>query len=212
MSDVILKIENLNIMRQQKQIFKNFSLELKENDLLGILAPSGSGKSTLIDFITENLSDKKETNVSGNLWKKENLKVSVCFQEPRLIESTDAVTNVALPVMNLMNRKFAEIKAEEMLKQLGISYGKSHKVQKMSGGERQRVSLARALCFPSELLLLDEPFKGLDVETKTLAMETVRKNVSEEKKSLILVSHQLEEINFFTDNIITKKDFIGYNF
>lgn len=207
MSEPILSIKNLNVTRNGKELFKNFNLDLYEGEIVGIFAPSGSGKSTLLDLILGNFVSDSPVNIE----KKKNIYFSVCFQETRLIESETVLKNVMLSMEKRIGKKNASKLAEEIINKIGLSYRIKNMVTELSGGEKQRVSLARALCYKSDIMLLDEPFQSQDEITKKKLMDITKKIVENEKRALILVSHQIEEIKFFTDNVITEKDFVLNN-
>lgn len=211
MSENLLSIKNLNITRDKKILFKNFNLEINQNQIIGIYAPSGSGKSTLLNFIMGNLREDDKTEFSGNLIKMKDFPISCCFQESRLLESFSVEKNIMLPLENQLGKKSAKEKAEAMLKLVDLEYKKSKKARELSGGEKQRVSLCRALAFRARLLLLDEPFQSQDAQMKNRLMEMTKSCVEENNSAVILVSHQLEEIKFFTDNIIRESEFISNN-
>lgn len=184
-----IKIENLSIRFGEKNIFDNFSIEFECEKITGILAQSGRGKTTLLNWICENEIKNKKS-------------VSYVFQEPRLIENLSAFENILIPLKNIFEKQIANEKAEFFLEKMKLANKKNDFPSKMSGGEKQRISLARALAFPSEILLLDEAFQSLDKETKMEIMTFVKDLLKKEKRTVIFVTHILEEAEFFCDKIV----------
>ena len=177
-----VKIQNLTIKKGNKLLFENFNYEFKKNKITAILAPSGSGKTTLLTQIALT-----------------NPEVSFLFQEPRLLPSLTVFQNVFLPLFNIYEAKKAEEIAEKYLKATGLFERKDEKTQNLSGGEKQRIAMARSFAFPSKILLLDEAFQSLDEKIKKSLGQTLKKLLSESPKTVIFVTHEKSEAKEIAD-------------
>lgn len=166
------------------EVLKDFSLEVMEGEHVVLMGESGKGKTTLLNIIMDfESSDAGAVQVGGE--------ISAMFQEDRLSEGFTALSNVCL----LKNsRKEGEI----LLKKLEIESKK--RVEEMSGGQKRRVALARALLNPAALFIFDEPLKGLDEGTKAMTMEVIEEYTK--GKSAIFVTHDISEGKTYGDRII----------
>jgi ABC-type nitrate/sulfonate/bicarbonate transport system ATPase subunit len=183
-----MKIEKLSIAFNGKKVLSDFSIEFEDGKTTGFLAPSGFGKTTLLNWICENEMSKGKT-------------VSFAFQEPRLLESATVLENVALPLRNIMSGKDALEKARLFLKKVKMEDKEGSFPAKLSGGEKQRVSLARALSFPSEILLLDEAFNSIDEKTKAEIISFTKSLLKMEGRTTIFVTHNEKEAELLCDSI-----------
>lgn len=163
------------------QVLKGFSVVFKAGKTTCIMAPSGYGKTTLLRILME-----LEQPDSGTISGLEGLRRSVVFQEDRLCDNLSPVTNIRL----VCPHKTPE-QVKEALTALGLSSCIHQPARELSGGMRRRVALLRALMAEYDLLLLDEPFKGLDAETKAEVMDYTHRSI--QGKTVILVTHDPEE-------------------
>lgn len=167
----MIEIRNLSVKLGEKQVFQNFSASIPDQGAVLIAGESGIGKTTLLRVLCG--LQKPDGGTVQNLAGRT---VSVVFQEPRLLEHLTALENVAI----VSDRA----KAEMLLRQLNMEQQLGLKAGSLSGGQKQRVSLARAFAFSDDVVLLDEPFSGLDEQNKLRAAELIRT-----AKLAILVSH-----------------------
>ena len=174
-----IKINNLTKKYEDKTVFENFSTEIEFDDILFITGESGLGKTTLIRMIA-----KLEKPDSGSIECDES-KISYMFQEDRLIPFVSVLKNLTAVC--------SEEKAIKYLEKVGLSNEKNNSPLSLSGGMKRRISLIRALCFDSNLVILDEPFKGLDEKLK----ESIYELIIDESKSrkFIIVSHDKSDID-----------------
>lgn len=208
MEEPLLQIKNLNISTSNQKLFKNFNLTLQEGECIGISAPTGKGKSSLLNFIAEVLNFQKGINYSGELYKQKDLKISYVFQQANLIENASVLENVLFPVENLMDKTAAKKIAENWINKLDLDQKIMEKVSVLSGGEKQRVSLARAFAYPSKVLLLDEPFSSQDDDIKEKIIQLVDFQIKHEKKAAIIISHNKNDLEKLCQKIIEATDFI----
>ena len=179
-----LEIKNLSIKKGEKQLFKDFSIKFESGKTTAILAPSGSGKTTLLNWIAG------------------RFEASFLFQEPRLLPTLTVFENVFLPLKNILPEKDAENLALKNLSAAGLSSRLDDKTQNLSGGEKQRVAMARAFAFPKPVLLLDEAFQSLDEKIKKSLEETLKSLLRENPRTVIFVTHQKDEAESLSDKII----------
>ncbi len=185
-----LKIENLSKKFGDKIIFDNFGYEFSEKGVYAVVGESGRGKTTLLRIIA-GLDKKFKGDVTGGGFEN----VSVCFQEYRLFPALSAIENVTEATGAM------RAEAEEILLDLGFSNQDLNLYpSELSGGMKQRVSLARALLKKSPVLLLDEPTKELDDALKSLLYGIILKE--SESRLVIFVSHNQSDIAALNPTII----------
>lgn len=193
-NDFILQIKDLSVSQEEKKLFSDFSLELKSNQIIGIKGPSGKGKTTLLNCIADVLPKDNTFVITGSIQKKSNIKISYVFQEHRLIPFISVLKNVMLPLEKIMPIDEAEQIAINYLKEFELLYKKDNFPNELSGGEKQRVSLARAFAYPSDLLLMDEPFQSQDLEKKQKLIMMTKNILQKESRAIIFVSHSEDEL------------------
>ena len=182
-------IRNLNINFESKILYKDFSIDFQENKITALLAPSGAGKTTLLKAIS-----KQEQNSS------------FLFQNPRLLPWKTILENVTLPLEN-KNLSKTEIleRGEFFLFQVGLIDRKNDYPKNLSGGEKQRVAMARAFAYPSSLLLMDEAFQSQDLGLKLKLMEEFLTLTKTENKTVILVTHDIREAICLANRLLVLK-------
>lgn len=193
-NDFILQIKDLSVSQEEKKLFSDFSLELKSNQIIGIKGPSGKGKTTLLNCIADVLPKDNTFVITGSIQKKSNIKISYVFQEHRLIPFISVLKNVMLPLEKIMTNDEAEQIAINYLKEFELLYKKDNFPNELSGGEKQRVSLARAFAYPSDLLLMDEPFQSQDLQKKQKLIMMTKNILQKESRAIIFVSHSEDEL------------------
>lgn len=193
-NEFILQIKDLSVSQEEKKMFSDFSLELKSNQIIGIKGPSGKGKTTLLNCIADVLPKDNTFVITGSIQKKSNIKISYVFQEHRLIPFISVLKNVMLPLEKIMPKEEAEQIALNYLKEFELLYKKDNFPNELSGGEKQRVSLARAFAYPSDLLLMDEPFQSQDLQKKQRLILMTKNILQKESRAIIFVSHSEDEL------------------
>jgi NitT/TauT family transport system ATP-binding protein len=174
-------------------IFDHFEMDVVENKINVILGPSGCGKTTLLQCIA-NLTDY-EGKIDNGVKH-----ISYVFQEDRLFPYLKIFTNLSIISKDID-------KINYFLKQFEVYDLKDKYPNQLSGGEKQRISIIRAFLGSSEIVLMDEPFKSLDLNLKLSLIEIVNKIQQETKKTLILVTHDLDEALYLGHyiNVLSKK-------
>ena len=186
----MLKLRNISLRYGDHTVLENFSLTLNPGQRIAVMGPSGCGKTTLLRIILDLLK-----TTSGEVENNFRTPVAV-FQEPRLLPWRTALENVNLV---LGDKKETLPKAEAALNQMGLVGAQSKYPRELSGGMQQRVAIARAMAVDGDLLILDEPFKGLDESLR----DQVMTQVASTKAALILVTHDRKEAESLGCEIIT---------
>lgn len=168
-----IEINNLTKKFGEKTVFENFTRTLNFDGILLVKGASGCGKTTLMKMIAGFEEYSGEITVSAK-------KISFMFQEDRLIPFISVLKNVA--AVNNTDT------AKKYLCKLGLENEFDSSPFALSGGMRRRVSLARALSYPAELVILDEPFKGLDKELKQRILEIIKEE--SKTRDFIIVTHE----------------------
>ena len=164
-----------------KEVLRHVNLTLPEGETTCLMAPSGAGKTTLVRILL-GLLEPDEGRVEGLKGRK----LAAVFQEDRLIESMDPVSN-----LRLFSPALSRIAAKDALIAFGLEDSLRQPVRELSGGMRRRVALLRALLSDWDFLALDEPFKGLDAETKKTVIRRTREYT--DGRTVLLVTHDPEE-------------------
>ncbi len=181
-----INIDNISFAYEDKIVFENYSQSFPLGETSVIMAPSGFGKTTLLYMIAGLISSTKgNINIPIN-----NPNFSFAFQDLRLIESLNVKKNITLVNSNISTKDL-----DECLEALGIKDLANKKVSALSGGEKSRVSIARALMADYDILLLDEPFNGLDDTTKDKVMNYIKEKTVH--KTVLLVTHNNDEADYF---------------
>ena len=179
---------------------KDVSLEIFENEIIVLTGRSGSGKSTLLHLLAG-----LEKKTSGSIFFKENdydklkpneltclrrTEMGFVYQFHYLLNELSAQENVSLPLkLNNVNHDKAIAASIEILDSLGLGHRIDHKPSELSGGEKQRVAIARSLVHSPSLVILDEPTGDLDTQTSLEVINSLKKFVSDKKSSLLIATH-----------------------
>jgi thiamine transport system ATP-binding protein len=184
----------------------DFNLQIGVGAILAIVGKSGSGKSTLLDLIAGFLKP-----ASGNIFLNghemthlppSNRQISILFQKNNLFEHLTVMQNVCLGLNpNSVPTRAQIVRATKMLRRVGLENFENRRATTLSGGQKQRVALARELLRQSSLILLDEPFSGLDEETRDIMLPLLKHAVSTAKRSIILVTHDLQSVEGIVDHV-----------
>ncbi|HJJ46831.1 MAG TPA: amino acid ABC transporter ATP-binding protein [Methanocorpusculum sp.] len=211
MSDeTILQVENLSKSYGNRQIIKNISFTVKKGEKKVFIGPSGAGKSTLLRCINQlttpdsgavYLGGKNVVN-SGKTINKYRQKMGMVFQNFNLFDHLTAVKNIELPLRKVMkmSKGAAHRKALEELNRVGMTEWAEHYPAQLSGGQAQRVSIARALAMDPEVMLFDEPTSALDPELKREVMEVMKK-LAEQGMTCLVVTHEMKFATSFATEI-----------
>lgn len=181
-------LDNVTKRFGKKRILESFSLTVQKGESVAVMGPSGSGKTTLLRIIAGLEKCDKGTVKAPSC--------AVVFQDPTLLDWLTALENVSLVTDN------SEQNAKRLLSSLGFTEDDMNKKPpELSGGMKQRVSIARALNFSAECYLFDEAFKGLDDELKISVIQTVKQELTD--KTAVFVTHSLDEAEKLGTRVIT---------
>lgn len=198
----ILKVKDLRKIYHTKQgeilAVDNFSFNLLDGNFIAIVGPSGCGKSTILSILA-NLEEKS----GGEIVHKKDLKIGYMLQDDSLFNHRNVLNNCLLGLEinhNLTNetKKFVI----NLLETYGLKDFLTNYPKELSGGMRQRVALIRTLATNPDVLLLDEPFSALDYQTRLAVSDDVYKIIKNEKKSAIMVTHDISEAISMADHVI----------
>lgn len=182
----------------------NVNLKINKGEFVCLVGPSGCGKSTLLN-VAAGLEKATEGNVSlnGNVIKEAGPDRAVMFQEPALFPWLRVIDNVEFGMkMTGVSKSVRREKALNFLKMVHLTEFQNSYIHELSGGMRQRVALARALTMDSEILLMDEPFAALDSQTKHILQMELQQIWWKTKKTIIFVTHDVEEAVLLADRVI----------
>ena len=194
----------------------NVSLDIYRGEIICFLGKSGSGKSTFLNMVAGLEKPTKGEIIIGGIpiHKLDETKVTLfrqknvgfIFQSYNLLPMFTAIENVSLPLMfRGIEKKKRERIAKETLEAVGLLGYENRKPSQMSGGQQQRVGIARALAGNPRIIFADEPTGNLDTNTTKEVMDLIKKQVRENRQTLIMVTHD-QTIAQFADRIITIKD------
>ena len=173
-----------------KSVLKNVSFTFKRGETTCIKGASGCGKTTLLRIIA-GLEEKDGGTINGVPEK-----ISYVFQEDRLCEDFSAVSNI----MAVTGHSLKKDMVQQHLKELGLGSSMNKPVRELSGGMKRRVAIARAVCYDSELLILDEPYKGLDVKLRQSVMDYIKSHAN--GRTIICVTHDPAEAEYMGGTLI----------
>ena len=186
---------NYHSIKGETKALDNVKFKVEEGEFISILGPSGCGKSTLLNIIS-GLLEPSEGKV---LYRVEDTKSSLDkigyrFQKDHLFEWNTVWDNVTLglKIKKILNDE-SKKRVEKLLAAYGLEKFKNHYPKELSGGMRQRVALIRTLALNPEILFLDEPFSALDYQSRLLVCDDVYKIIKQEKKTAIMVTHDIAE-------------------
>lgn len=194
--DGIISIKNINKKFNEKIIFEDFNIDFYENEVNCIVGKSGCGKSTLLNIISGIIP-----NDSENFKTIERYGVSYIFQDDRLIDWLTVGENITLVVKKIYSRSRSNELCNKYLDLVGIREYKDYYPQMISGGIRQRVNIARAFIYPSKVIIMDEPFKSIDVINKEIIINNFKNILKQDERTVLFVTHDIDEALLLSDNI-----------
>lgn len=192
----IISIKNINKKFNGKTIFKDFNIDFYKNEINCIIGKSGCGKSTLLNILSGVIPNDRK-----NFESIESYGVSYIFQDDRLIDWLTVEENIELVVKKLYSKKITDELIDKYLDLVGIKEYKNYYPQMLSGGLRQRVNIARAFIYPSKIIIMDEPFKSIDVINKEIIMNNFKKILEKEERTVLFVTHDIDEALLLSDKI-----------
>lgn len=187
-----IKLNHISKQFDQKIVFADLNVAISEGRINCLMGASGAGKTTLINIIMGPIKPD-----SGEILGMQDKIIAAVFQEDRLIEHWNAVKNIKL----VCGRDILPEDIEKELVKLGLSEAMDKPVCEFSGGMRRRVAIIRALLAKSNLVVLDEPFRGLDIALKKQIIEYIKQKTM--GKTVIVVTHEKDDVDLLGANLIT---------
>lgn len=206
--DQVLELKNIHYayhtLEGETSALTDISFSLKEGEFVSIVGPSGCGKSTLLSLISGLIEPEKGLiKINGKYLRESTTNVGYMLQHDELFEWRTIYNNVllGLEVQHMLTARTKE-KAHELLNTYGLKKFENSRPSELSGGMRQRAALVRTLVLEPDLLLLDEPFSALDYQTRLNVGDDIGQILRREKKSAVLVTHDLSEAISLADRVI----------
>ena len=212
----MIKAEKITKSFDTLQVLKGIDLDIKKGEIVSVIGPSGSGKTTLLQILgTLDKADGGELSINGVDMKKlsesklaefRNKNIGFVFQFHQLLPEFTALENVMIPAL-IAGRKSLEVqnKAKELLDYMNLSERLTHKPSQLSGGEKQRVAVARALINEPCVIFADEPSGSLDTAHKIELHKLFFDLRRELNQTFVIVTHD-ESLSLMSDRIIHIKD------
>ncbi len=203
--DPLFQIRDLKIELGGELIVDLPSLDVFRGEVLVILGPNGAGKSTLLQAIARLIKPVEGSITFSDSIPQSNLdyrrRIATVFQSPLLLDQT-VYHNASIGLRFRGNDKHqTRLVVERWLERLHISHLANRRAKTLSGGEAQRVSLARAFCLETDLILMDEPFSALDAPTRQEILDELRNLLAETQQTCIYVTHDLDEALTLADRV-----------
>lgn len=197
----MIKLINVWKKYDNLELLKDFNISFEKNKITCLFGPSGVGKTTIANIVA-GITPIDKGSVEGI----DNSLFSYVFQEPRLLKWYNVYDNIDFVLKDVYPpHKRVEI-TESYLELVELSQYKNYKISALSGGMEQRVSLARAFAYPSDILIMDEPFKGLDFKLKQEMISLFKKMWEKSNRTVIFITHDIEEAINLPHTIYTLND------
>lgn len=208
MNEKVVEINHISVtyytLEEETEALKNLNLDIYHGEIVSIVGPSGCGKSTLLSIIAGLLEPSSGyVKINGITVDKPSEDIGYMFQKDQLLEWRNILQNVVigLEIQGKLNNETTEL-AKTMLINYGLGDFLNSYPYQLSGGMRQRVALIRTLLLEPSLLLLDEPFSALDYQTRLAISDEVGLILKKEKKTAILVTHDIAEAISMSDRVV----------
>lgn len=202
-----LSLKNISKKYKDKEILKNISFDIKEGELVCILGPSGCGKTTLLNiiggFVSDFSGDVLLSDENINNIPPEKREIATVFQSYGLFTHKNVIDNVSYGLKLLkIDKNKREKRARDMLEKVGLVGYEKKKIKELSGGEQQRVAIARSMVLNPKLLLLDEPLSNLDVHLRDVMRKEIKRIQKQFGVTMIIVTHDQEDAFKLADRVI----------
>ncbi len=208
---VNLKVENLSKTFDKKTVLNNISFEVMDGEFLSILGPSGCGKTTLLKILIGIEAPTSGEIMKGNK-KITNLdpskrKMGIVFQNYALFPNMTVLKNVSYALqLKLKNKKHAETESIKILKMMNMEEHLNKYPSELSGGQMQRVAIARTLALNPDIILFDEPMSALDADNRLVLRKELKKIQKEFHTTMIYITHDQEEAFSLSDRVMVMHD------
>lgn len=193
----IICLNDVSKSYNHTEVLKHLSLVFTAGEIYGINAPSGTGKSTLLNLINGSVFP-----TTGIVTADRSQGISYVFHEPELLPQLSVLNNICLPLATIYDKKLSESIGKQVLKMMEVEELSNRLPHELSYGQQQRAAIARALAYPAPILLMDEPFKGLDNELIRRIALRIRKQHANSNQTIIFVTHKPEELSLLANQTI----------
>lgn len=184
----MIRLVNISKRFDDLTVLKNFNIAFEKNKITCLFGPSGVGKTTIANIVAGIVPVD-----DGFLEGIDNSLFSYVFQEPRLLKWYSVYENIDFVLKDIYEPEERADIINSYLKMVELSQYKNYKIDALSGGMAQRVSLARAFAYPSDILIMDEPFKGFDFKLKNEMVSLFKKMWNSSQRTVIFITHDDEE-------------------
>lgn len=192
-----LEIKGLYKQFDSLSLYSDFDITFQEGTITCILGPSGCGKTTLLNIIGDIIKPD-----SGNLSGFKEKSISYIFQDPRLLPWKTVEENIGFVLKTDMPAEKRNKITAQLIRLMELEEFAGFYPSKLSGGMRQRVSIARAFAYPSDIILMDEPLKELDIKLKSTLIRFFSRIWQTDKRTVIFVTHDVDEALLLGNEII----------
>ena len=205
-----LEIDSVNVgfgpVSDRTEILKDINLKVEENEFVDVIGFSGSGKSTLMNLLAGlQKPDTGEVRLRGNISKEPGPDRGIMFQNYSLLPWLSVFDNIELAVRSVfpkMSKKEREENIMRYIDMVKLTPARDRKPHELSGGMRQRASLARTLSLKPEVLLLDEPLSALDALTRSELQDEILRIWEEDKRTVVMITNDVDEAVLMADRIV----------
>lgn len=218
----MIKVQNIQKYYSNLQVLKGINLEIKEGEIISIVGTSGAGKTTLLQILgtldKPTLQSDTSLNINGvdvlklndkELSKFRNLNLGFIFQFHQLLPEFTALENICIPgYIAGKDKKETEIEAKKLLNFLNLNHRENHFPSELSGGEQQRVAVARALINKPAVIYADEPSGNLDTKSAESLHKLFFKLRNEMNQTFVIVTHNEELANMADRKLIMKDGYL----
>ena len=210
----MIVFKNVNLSIENKEILKNISFELAKNKILAIIGESGGGKTSIANILMKKIDTYKGEVYVDNKEIREYLnkeyyrKISIVLQDyTTALNPCMSMKEILYEPFQIKKKKINNEKIKEILKLLKLDYlDVDIKSNKLSGGEKQRLNIARILLFDPEILIFDESISSLDIDLQIEIVKIIRKISENMNKTILFITHNISILKFLTDDILHKKN------
>ncbi|MGV8999759.1 metal ABC transporter ATP-binding protein [Lactococcus lactis] len=213
----MIKTNHLNVFYNENKVLTEIQIEVKPGKITGIIGPNGAGKSTLIKAILNIISHSGEILINGEVSKKQLKKIAYVEQKSDIdhtfpIKVKECVSLGTYTGLKLFQKLGAKewSRVSEALQKVNLLDYENRQIGELSGGQFQRVLLARCLVQEADYIFLDEPFVGIDSISEKIIMDILQ-DLKHQEKTILIVHHDLSKVKeYFDDIIILNRELIAY--
>jgi len=202
-TEYLVQVKNLNKSFGSNKIFDNLNMNFEKNKITVITGPSGCGKTTLLNIIS-GIEKPDSGEVVSN-----SRSISYIFQEDRLLPDLTVYKNIEFVLKSTMTTEEMKPVIEKYIDLVKLKEARDKYPSQLSGGMKRRVAVARAFAYRSDLLLMDEPFKGLDDRLKKEIIDEFLRIYRQDKRTVIFVTHDMREAEILGDTIYSLEKIEG---